>query len=65
MTSLRECREAGNPCAAIVIEPTAAMTGHSVSDNFLNQLKAVASSNEAALIVDETNSVFASGRGMW
>jgi acetylornithine/succinyldiaminopimelate/putrescine aminotransferase len=31
------------------------MTGHSVSYKFLSQLKAVAAANEAALIVDESN----------
>jgi len=42
------------------------MTGHSVSDKFLSQLKAVAASNEAALIVDETNTgCGASGKGFW
>lgn len=63
---LREARQAGNPCAAIVIEPTNASTGHSVSDNFLAQLKATASTNEAALIIDESNTgCGASGNGFW
>jgi len=65
-SSLRECAQAGNPCAAIVIEPTAAQTGHSVSDSFLAQLKAIATAYEAALIVDETNTgCGASGNGFW
>lgn len=54
------------PVAAIVIEPTAAQTGHSVSSSFLAQLHTLAGENGAALIVDETNTgAGATGAGFW
>jgi len=64
--SLQEKRAAGSPVAAVVIEPTNWQTGHSVSEGFINELKRVANAEEAALIVDETNTgCGASGQGFW
>lgn len=51
---------------AVVIEPTHWQSGAAASDNFINQLGSIARENEAALIVDETNTgCGASGKGFW
>ena len=63
--SLQANSEAGTPCAAIVIEPTAALTGHTASSDFVAQLRAISNEFEAALIIDETNTCLASGAGIF
>jgi glutamate-1-semialdehyde aminotransferase len=52
--------------AAIIIEPTNSSCGHIATNRFIEQLKSLAASYEAALIVDETNTgCGASGKGFW
>lgn len=49
-----------------MIEPTNAQTGNVVSDSFMNDLASLARENDAALVVDESNTCCgASGKGFW
>lgn len=64
--SLQTHRNAGQPVAAIVIEPTNQLTGYVASAGFLNELTSLAREAEAALIIDEAGSgCGASGEGFW
>jgi len=64
--SLRLKKEAGEPVAAIVIEPTNWQTGHVASESFIASLRSLASEFESALVVDETNTgCGATGEGFW
>lgn len=52
--------------AAIVIEPTNAQTGYTASSSFISELASLARQNDAALVVDETNTCLgATGQGFW
>lgn len=65
-TSLRTQRNAGKPVAAVVIEPMQSTTGNVPSDRFLRELRSVTKSNEAALIVDATETgCGATGKSFW
>lgn len=64
--ALDQKRAAGQPVAAIIIEPTNSAWGHVASNSFIEQLGRLAKGYEAALIVDETNTgCAASGKGFW
>jgi len=63
---LQASSDSGVPVAAIIIEPTAAQSGHSASLSFLSELYKLAHDHGAALILDETNTgCGASGKGFW
>jgi 4-aminobutyrate aminotransferase-like enzyme len=65
-STLQQKREASEPVAAILIEPTNAQTGHVASANFVRELMKLAGESEAALIVDEQGTgCGASGAGFW
>ena len=51
--------------SAVTIQPVQEGTGLSVSQDFLSQLGRVARENEAAFVVDESQTVLATGRGYW
>jgi len=52
--------------AAVVIEPMQSTTGHSASEEFLNDLRSITSDSEAALIVDATETgCGATGKDFW
>ena len=58
--------DGSKPVAAIVIEPTNAQTGYTASDSFISDLASLARENDAALVVDETNTCLgATGKGFW
>ena len=64
--ALDERRAAGNPVAAIVVEPTNQSHGHVAPNDFISQLHSLARDYDAALIVDEQNTgCGASGQGFW
>ena len=64
--ALDESRSAGNPVAAIVVEPTNQSHGYVASNDFISQLHSLARDYDAALIVDEQNTgCGASGQGFW
>ena len=49
-----------------MIEPTNAQTGYTASDSFISELASLARENDAALVVDETNTCLgATGKGFW
>ena len=65
-STLASKRDAGQPVAAIVIEPTNAQSGHVASAGFMRELVGLARDAEAALIVDEAGTgCGASGAGFW
>ena len=65
-TALNEKCDGSKPIAAIVIEPTNAQTGYTASESFMGDLASLARENDAALVVDETNTCCgASGKGFW
>jgi L-lysine 6-transaminase len=52
--------------AAVVIEPMQSTTGHSANEKFFKELRSLTSDNEAALIVDATETgCGATGKGFW
>lgn len=59
-------RNAGKPVAAVVIEPLQSTTGSVASERFLKELRSVTKDNEAALIVDATETgAGATGKSFW
>ena len=65
-STLAAKRDAGQPVAAIVIEPTNAQSGHVATDGFMRELTGLAREAQAALIVDEAGTgCGASGQGFW
>ena len=65
-SSLKSQRQSGHPVAAVVIEPMQSTTGRAVSDKFFKELRTVTKDNEAALIVDATETgCGATGKGFW
>jgi 4-aminobutyrate aminotransferase-like enzyme len=65
--TLERVRSAVNgDVAAIMVEPVNWQTGEQMSDSLISQIGKIAHENEAALIVDETNTgCGATGRGFW
>lgn len=65
-TSLKLQRNSGKPVAAVVIEPLQSTTGSVASERFLKELRSVTKDNEAALIVDATETgAGATGKSFW
>ena len=65
-TTLRSQKQAGKPVAAVVIEPMQSTSGQTASDRFLKELRSVTKDNEAALIIDATETgCGATGKGFW
>ena len=65
-SSLKSQRQAGSPVAAVVIEPLQSTSGHVASERFLSELISLTKENEAALIVDATETgCGATGKSFW
>jgi 4-aminobutyrate aminotransferase-like enzyme len=65
-SSIKSQRQSGNPIAAVVIEPMQSTSGHAASDKFLGELRSLTKENDAALIVDATETgCGATGKSFW
>lgn len=65
-STLRSQKASGKPVAAVVIEPMQSTSGHAVSERFLSELRRVTKDNEAALIVDASETgCGATGKSFW
>jgi 4-aminobutyrate aminotransferase-like enzyme len=65
-SNLKSQRQSGSPIAAVVIEPMQSTTGNVASDKFLSELRSLTRENEAALIVDATETgCGATGKSFW
>ena len=65
-SNLKSQRQSGNPVAAVVIEPMQSTSGHVASDKFLSELRTLTTDNEAALVIDATETgCGATGKSFW